>query len=157
MCFDLSWNTGFSVSFMQLWLSQCITVGSSSVLNRSESGFRSHTASLLAALAAVYSAFAVLWAIGLCFLLDQEIIAEPRLKQYPEVLFRSTTLPIQSESVKPCNITPHWMCIWGYGPLNIFQDMFHCHDVWVKYIKDPIRSLYMVGIIRSWVWVNQLH
>ena len=76
-------------------------MGSNSALNKSESSFLSHTASLLAALAAVYSASAVLWAMEPYFLLDQEIIAEPKLKQYPEVLFRSTTLPIQSELVKP--------------------------------------------------------
>jgi len=71
-----------------------------------ESSFRSHTASLQVVLAAIYSASAVLWAMKPCFLLDQIVIAESRLKQYPEVLFRSTTLSIQAESVKPCNITP---------------------------------------------------
>ena len=35
----------------------------------------------------------------LCFLLDEEIIPEPILKQYPDVLFRFTTLLAQYESV----------------------------------------------------------
>jgi hypothetical protein len=58
-----------------------MTVGSSSELNKSERSFLSHTASLPAALAAMYSASAVLWATEPYFLLDQEIIAEPKLKQ----------------------------------------------------------------------------
>jgi hypothetical protein len=76
-------------------------VGSSSALNKSESSFLSHTTSLLAAVAAMYFASAVLWAMVPCFLLDQAIIAKPKLKQYPEVLFQSTVLPIQSESAYP--------------------------------------------------------
>jgi hypothetical protein len=56
-------------------------VGSSSELNKSERGSLSHTASLLATLAAMYSASAVHWAMEPYFLLDQEIIAEPKLKQ----------------------------------------------------------------------------
>jgi hypothetical protein len=83
-----------------------MTVGSSFELNKFVSSFLSHTASMLAALVAMYSASVVLWAMEPCFLLDQEIIVEPKLKQYPEVLFRSTLLPIQSESVKPWSITP---------------------------------------------------
>jgi hypothetical protein len=86
-------------------------VGSSSTLNKSESSFLSHTASLLAALEAMYSASAVLWAMEPYFLLDQEIITEPKLKQYPEVLFRSTVLPIQSESVIHEALHLHWKCI----------------------------------------------
>jgi hypothetical protein len=58
-----------------------MTVGSSSELNKSESGSLSHTASLLAALAAMYSASVVHCAMEPYFLLDQEIIAEPKLKQ----------------------------------------------------------------------------
>jgi hypothetical protein len=76
-------------------------MGSSSALNKFESSFLSHTASLLATFAAMHYASAVLWAMEPYFLLDQEIIVEPKLKQYPEVLFRSTVLPIQSESIYP--------------------------------------------------------
>jgi hypothetical protein len=57
-----------------------MTVGSSSELNKSERGSLSHTASLLAALAAMYSVSAVFWATEPYFLLDQEIIVEPNLK-----------------------------------------------------------------------------
>jgi hypothetical protein len=55
-------------------------VGSSFELNKSERGSLSHTASLLATLAAMYLAFAVHLAMEPYFLLDQEIIAEPKLK-----------------------------------------------------------------------------
>ena len=70
------------------------------------SSFLNHIASLQAVLAAMYSASVVLWETEPCFLLYQEIIAEPKLKQYPEVLFRSTMLQPQSESVYPSNKTP---------------------------------------------------
>jgi hypothetical protein len=91
-------------------------VGSSFDLNKSENG---HTASLPAALAAMYSAYAVLWATKPCFLLDQEIIAEPKLNQYPEVPFRSTALPIQSESVKQHTSTGCVSETISYSPPNI--------------------------------------
>ena len=39
MCFDLSWNIGFSVIFIQLWLSHRITVVSNSRSNRPNINF----------------------------------------------------------------------------------------------------------------------
>jgi hypothetical protein len=99
MCFDLSWNTGFFVIFMELWLSHGIMVASIPRSNRPVNSFRSHMASQLAEHATMYSAFVVLRAILDCFLLCHEVMADPRLKQHPEVLFLSETLPSQSESV----------------------------------------------------------
>ena len=55
-------------------------------------------------LAAIYLASAELSATDFCFLLHQEVIPDPRLKQYPLVLFRSTGLPVQSASVNPLNL-----------------------------------------------------
>jgi hypothetical protein len=104
MCFDLSWNTGFSVIFMQLWLSHRIVVASISRSNRSVSNFRSHIASQLAEHAAMYYASVVLRAMLDCFLLCHEIMVDPKLKQHPEVLFLSETLPAQSASVYPLNV-----------------------------------------------------
>jgi hypothetical protein len=60
MCFDLLWNTGFSESFTQLWLSQWITVESISWPNKSARSLRSHTASWTATHNAMYFASAVL-------------------------------------------------------------------------------------------------
>ena len=37
-------------------------------------------------------------------LVCHEIIADPKLKQHPEVLFLSETLPAQSASVYPLNV-----------------------------------------------------
>jgi hypothetical protein len=51
-----------------------------------------------AKMAAIYSASVELRAIDFCFLLNQEIAPEPRLKQQPDVLFLSTLLPAQSAS-----------------------------------------------------------
>jgi hypothetical protein len=47
MCFDLSWNTRFSVIFTPLWLSHRIMVASISRSNRPVNNFRSHMASQL--------------------------------------------------------------------------------------------------------------
>jgi hypothetical protein len=44
----------------------------------------------------MYSASAVLRAMLDCFLLYHEIMADPKLKQHPEVFFLSETLPAQS-------------------------------------------------------------
>jgi len=49
----------------------------------------------------MYLASAELSATDLYFLLYQEIVAEPRLKIPPEVLFRIDGLPAQSAFVKP--------------------------------------------------------
>jgi hypothetical protein len=43
--------------------------------------------------ATMYYASAMLRAMLDCFLLCHEIMADPRLKQHPEVLFLSETLP----------------------------------------------------------------
>jgi hypothetical protein len=51
-----------------------------------------------ATLSAMYSAFAILKATKLCFLLHQETMAEPRVKHLLEVIFLSTALPAQSAS-----------------------------------------------------------
>jgi len=56
-------------------------------------------ASQLAKHAVMYSTFAVLRAILDCFLLFHEVMADPNLKQYPEVLFLSEALPTQPELV----------------------------------------------------------
>jgi hypothetical protein len=61
-------------------------------------------ASQLAKHVAIYSASAVLRAILDSFLLCHEVIADPKLKQHPEVFFLSETLPAQSESIYPYNL-----------------------------------------------------
>jgi hypothetical protein len=57
-------------------------VGFNTTLNKSESRFLSHTASILATLAAMYYASTVLWAMESYFLLDQEIIVEQYIRKY---------------------------------------------------------------------------
>ena len=106
----------------------------------------------------------MLWATEPCFLLDQEILAEPRQKQYPDVLFWSTALPIQSESVKQhtstgcvsetiryilSNISTAIMCISLGSHMNQLRAFIATGQVLVKYIKDPKSCLYMMGIIES--------
>jgi hypothetical protein len=74
--------------------------------NNPETNFLSLTASLIASLAAMYSASTILCAMDPYFQIDQEIIADPKLKQYLEVLFRSIGLLAQSTSAYPCKNKP---------------------------------------------------
>ena len=52
----------------------------------------------------MYSALDVLREKLDCFLLNHEIMANPRQLHSPEVLFLSVTLPSHSESVYPYNL-----------------------------------------------------
>jgi hypothetical protein len=89
---------------MHLWLSHRIVVASISRSNKSVSNFRRHIASQLAEHATMYSSYIVLREILDCFLLCHEIMADPKLKQHPEVIFLLATLPAQSELVYPLNV-----------------------------------------------------
>jgi len=46
----------------------------------------------------------VLKAIELCFLLHQETMVDPKVKQQPDVLFQSSALLAQSASTYPCKL-----------------------------------------------------
>ena len=104
ICFDLSWNTGFYVILIQIWLSQRKLVTSISSLNKLANNFWSHTASLQVEQAAMYYSFVMLSEILVYFLLNHEIMLDPKLKQQPELLFLSLALPSQYESVYPCKL-----------------------------------------------------
>jgi hypothetical protein len=84
---------------MQLWLSQNIMVASISMSNRPANIFKIHIASQLAEHGVMNSTFVVLRVILDLFLLCHEVMADPKLKQYPEVIFLSEALPTQSKSV----------------------------------------------------------
>ena len=58
ICLDLSWNIGLIEILMQLWLSQCITIGSKWEPNKSTRIFLIEIASHAAWLVAMYSASA---------------------------------------------------------------------------------------------------
>jgi hypothetical protein len=49
--------------------------------------------------AAIYYDYVVMSVTEFCFLLPQDIIVEPNVKHIPEVLFMSSALPAQSESI----------------------------------------------------------
>ena len=104
MCFNLSGNTWFYESFTQLWLSQWIIVESIPWPNKYARSLWSHTASRTTTLNAIYSASVVLKATELCFLLHQDTMEDPKVKQQPDVLFRSTALPARSASAYPCKL-----------------------------------------------------
>jgi hypothetical protein len=55
----------------------------------------------------MYYAYAKMSATKACFLLNQEITNDPKMKQHPEVLFHSTALPAQFVYVYPYNSTPY--------------------------------------------------
>jgi hypothetical protein len=52
----------------------------------------------------MYSASVVLTTMLDFFLLYHEIMVYPKLKQHPEVIFLSETIPSQFESVYPLNV-----------------------------------------------------
>ena len=79
-------------------------VASISRSNRLVNNFQSHMASQLEKHATMYSASVVLRVVLDYFLLCHEIMVDPKLKQHPEVLFLSETLPAQSESVYPLSV-----------------------------------------------------
>jgi hypothetical protein len=65
------------------------------------------------------------------------------LKQYPEVLFRFTVLPIQTESVKPWSITPPLetylricftvtICKCFGSHMSLAESIFSITDVWPR-------------------------
>jgi hypothetical protein len=66
-----------------------------------EIGFLNHIASVHASHVAIYSAYIVLSATDLCFLLAHDIIAKPKLKHIPEVFLLSSAFPAQSKYVNP--------------------------------------------------------
>jgi hypothetical protein len=79
-------------------------ISSISRSNRLVNNFQSHIALQLEEHASMYSSSVVLRAMLDCFLLCHEIMADPKLKQHPEVIFLSEKLPAQSESVYPLNV-----------------------------------------------------
>ena len=81
-----------------------ILVASIFLLNRFTSSFLSHMTSHEAVLAAIYSASDELRATNFCFLLHEEVIPDPMLKQYLEVLFESIELPTQFVSINLLNL-----------------------------------------------------
>ena len=76
-------------------------------------------------LAAIYFASAVLKATDFCFLLIQDIEADPKVKQHPEVLLRSTTLPAQSASVYPGSLTSPTVYLNPLCHEDISEDSWH--------------------------------
>ena len=78
MFFFLSWNIGFFVIFIQFCLSHRITTISSPISSRPDINFRSLMASQIEEQAAIYYASAVLKATLGCFLLNHEIMVNPR-------------------------------------------------------------------------------
>ena len=72
----LRWNIGFSIIFIQLWLSHRITVVSISMSKRLDISFQVHMTSQLVEQSAMYSASVVLIATLDFFLLNHEIIAD---------------------------------------------------------------------------------
>ena len=52
----------------------------------------------------MYSSSMVVKATKFCFLLHEETMADPKVKQQPDVLFRSTTILAESTSAYRCNL-----------------------------------------------------
>ena len=99
-------------------------------------------------------------------------MVDPKLKQHPLVLFLSTALPDQSESVYPCSLSPFSEVYLRSYPTVPFKYLRMCfaaiqsfmskfdHELvqhaycktsvgFTRYIKDPISYLYIVGSTNS--------
>ena len=87
MCFDLLWNTGFFVKLTQLGLLQKMQVTSNWISNNSENILFNHTTLPLAEQAAKHFSSTVLNATHDYFLVNHEIMLDPKLKHHPNVLF----------------------------------------------------------------------
>ena len=83
----------------QIWLSHRIIVVSIFRSKRPDISFRSHMASQLSRAICYVSAFVVLRETLDCFLLNHELIADPKQNHLPDVLFLSKILPAQSAFV----------------------------------------------------------
>ena len=107
MCLERLWNTGFSKRRIPLWLSQKITVVFSTCSNSSLNSFLNQTASQQAILVVMYSVSTVLRATNFCFLIIQEIEADPNEKCCrTECLGTATTTQIRG-----CHIDPQSLCL----------------------------------------------
>jgi hypothetical protein len=69
--------------------------------NNIEINFLNHTAYVHASHVVLYSTSVELSVKDFCFMMPQDIIAEPKLKHIPKVLLLSSALPNQSESMNP--------------------------------------------------------
>lgn len=74
--------------------------------------------------AAMYSASVELWATDDCFLLNHDIIADPKVKQHLDVPFRSMEFPVQSESVNPLKFNSVLLYL---RPYKISKNVFYCY------------------------------
>ena len=142
MCLDLSWNTRLIESFMQLWLSQCITVGSIWQPNKPTSIFLIQMASHAAWLAGMYSALDELSATDLYFLLYQETTIDPMPKIPLDVHILSNGLSAQSALVKP----------WSFNPsIRLYHNPYYV--VPLRYLKTCLPTIQnsLVGLTIAWL------
>jgi len=103
-------------------LSQWIRVGSLCVYPISDSNVHSHIASLVAWSVATYSASVEELATVACFLDDHDIAPLPRLKEYPEMDFRSSMSCAKSESTCPLRM------IGSFPPVSTSGYVFHVNS-----------------------------
>ena len=100
---------------------------SSTCPNSSLKSILNQTASQQSILVAMYSASTVLKATNFYFLLIHEIEVEPRLKQHPDVLLRSTTLPAQLASVylRSVMLPTVYLIPWFIVPRRYLRRFWH--------------------------------
>jgi hypothetical protein len=76
------------------------------LINKPVSNFRSQMTSQLDIIFAMYYFSFEMSATKVCFLLNQVITTDPKMKKHPKVIFLSTALPSQYESEYSYNSTP---------------------------------------------------
>jgi hypothetical protein len=127
------------------------------MINKSVRILQSHTASRTATLNAIYSASAVLKATELCFLLHQETMANSKVKQQPDVLFRSTALPAPIGIYLQTQVL-HWRHISGHIQLCLIDISIHvsCYPVSLSRLTHGLtKYIHCIAYIKS--GVNQIH
>ena len=132
-----------------------MTVGSNSWSNNHASNLRSQMASQLAIPTAMYFAFVELSAMEVCFLLNQDIITDPKLKQHHWVLFLFVALPAQFESEYPCIFTspsPIYLIPYSTVPLNYLSVLLLLNALAFAPCIDSRCSLQ--NIYLAWCWPN---
>lgn len=77
MCFILSWKTGFAVTWIVVWLSQCTSVGLMHGTCRVSNKLGSYSISLMAYAITRYSASLEDWEIMACFFIFRDTGALP--------------------------------------------------------------------------------
>jgi hypothetical protein len=133
-------------------------VESNTCSNKSARSLRSHTASRTDILNAMYFASAVLKATKVHFLLHQETMEDPKVKQHSKVLFMSTALPsLRVNIFLPYHINSGSISqTMSNCASQVSQHMLHSNPVCLSQLTHKLAKCTHC-IANIWSGVNQIH